>query len=72
MPAHHYLLAPNRELQEETGYTAREWVKAGVLHPLLLIPLKSSTFWFARGLTLGEQQLSGEFLEVFSATPDAR
>jgi ADP-ribose pyrophosphatase len=65
------LACAKRELQEETGYTAREWVKAGVLHPAIAYSTEFIDIWFARGLTLGEQQLdSGEFLEVFSATPD--
>lgn len=65
------LACAKRELQEETGYTAREWVKAGVLHPAIAYSTEFIDIWFARGLTLGKQQLdSGEFLEVFSATPD--
>ncbi|MBG6074275.1 NUDIX domain-containing protein [Polaromonas sp. CG_9.11] len=60
-----------RELREETGYTAREWAKAGVLHPAIAYSTEFIDIWFARGLTPGEQQLdSGEFLEVFSATPE--
>jgi ADP-ribose pyrophosphatase len=62
MPAIIVWLAPNRELQEETGYTAREWVKAGVLHPAIAYSTEFIDIWFARGLTLGEQQLdSGNF-----------
>ena len=65
------LACAKRELQEETGYTAREWVQAGVLHPAIAYSTEFIDIWFARGLTLGEQQLdTGEFLEVFSATPD--
>ena len=65
------LACAKRELQEETGYTAREWVRAGVLHPAIAYSTEFIDIWFARGLTLGKQQLdSGEFLEVFSATPD--
>ena len=65
------LACAKRELQEETGYTAREWVQAGVLHPAIAYSTEFIDIWFARGLTLGKQQLdTGEFLEVFSATPD--
>lgn len=65
------LACARRELQEETGYTAREWARAGVLHPAIAYSTEFIDIWFARGLTLGEQQLdSGEFLEVFTATPD--
>ncbi len=65
------LACARRELQEETGYTAREWARAGVLHPAIAYSTEFIDIWFARGLTPGKQQLdSGEFLEVFSATPD--
>ena len=60
-----------RELLEETGYTAREWSRAGVLHPVLAYSNEFIEIWFARGLTLGERQLdAGEFLDVINATPD--
>jgi ADP-ribose pyrophosphatase len=36
------LACAQRELQEETGYSAREWARAGVLHPVP-IPQNSST-----------------------------
>src|SRR5574343_1693245 len=29
------LACAQRELKEETGYTAREWARAGVLHPVI-------------------------------------
>jgi len=65
------LACARRELQEETGYTAREWARAGVLHPAIAYSTEFIDIWFARGLTPGKQQLdSGEFLDVFSATPD--
>jgi ADP-ribose pyrophosphatase len=59
-----------RELLEETGYTAREWSRAGVLHPVLSYSNEFIEIWFARGLSLGERHLdAGEFLDVVSATP---
>lgn len=59
-----------RELKEETGYSATEWARAGVLHPVISYSTEFIDIWFARGLTLGERQLDqGEFLEVFTATP---
>lgn len=58
-----------RELFEETGYSAREWVRAGMLHPVISYSTEFIDIWFARGLTAGERQLdAGEFLEVFAAT----
>lgn len=59
-----------RELFEETGYVAREWARAGVLHPVISYSTEFIDIWFARGLITGERVLDpGEFLEVFTATP---
>ena len=59
-----------RELLEETGYSANQWARAGVMHPVISYSTEFIEIWFARGLTLGEQQLDEqEFLEVFTATP---
>ena len=64
-------LCAQRELMEETGYTARQWARAGVLHPVIAYSTEVIEIWFARDLTLGERQLdSEEFLDVFTATPD--
>ena len=60
-----------RELLEETGYSARQWARAGVMHPVISYSTEFIDIWFARGLTLGERHLdAGEFLDVFTATPD--
>lgn len=65
------LACAKRELQEETGYTAREWAFAGTLHPLIAYSDEHIDLWFARGLTLGERKLdAGEFLDVEAATPE--
>lgn len=59
-----------RELLEETGYSASEWAFAGVLHPVISYSTEKIDIWFARGLTLGERHLDrGEFLDVITATP---
>lgn len=64
------LLCAQRELREETGYVAREWARAGVLHPVLAYADEFIEIWFARGLSLGERALDqGEFLDVLAATP---
>ena len=64
------LACAQRELQEETGYSARRWAKAGVLHPVISYSTEFIDIWFARELTLGERNLdAGEFLDVFTATP---
>ncbi|MES2978109.1 MAG: NUDIX hydrolase [Pseudomonadota bacterium] len=65
------LACAQRELLEETGYRAREWARAGVLHPVISYSTEFIDIWFARGLTAGERQLdAGEFLDVFSASAD--
>jgi ADP-ribose pyrophosphatase len=63
-------LCAQRELLEETGYTARQWARAGVLHPVIAYSTEVIEIWFAKDLTLGERQLDNdEFLDVFTATP---
>lgn len=60
-----------RELLEETGYTAREWAYAGLMHLAVAYSTEVIHVYFARGLTLGARQLDhGEFLDVFTATPE--
>ena len=64
-------LCAQRELQEETGYCAAQWAHAGVLHPVISYSTEFIDIWFARGLTAGARRLDpGEFLDVFTATPD--
>jgi len=63
-------LCAQRELFEETGYTASQWARAGVLHPVIGYSTEVIEIWFAKDLTLGERQLdTDEFLDVFTATP---
>lgn len=65
------LLCVQRELREETGYSAREWAFAGVMHPTIAYSTEHIDVWFARGLQAGAAKLDpGEFLEVFTASPD--
>lgn len=54
-----------RELLEETGYSAREWAYAGVIHNAAAYSSEAIEVWFARGLTAGAQQLdAAEFVEL--------
>ncbi len=54
-----------RELAEETGYRAREWARAGVIHNAIAYSNEAIEIWFARGLAAGASRLdAGEFLEV--------
>ena len=65
------LVCAQRELREETGYSAREWAYAGQLAPTIAYSNERIGIWFARGLTLGERNLDeGEFLDVLTATPE--
>ncbi len=60
-----------RELAEETGYTAREWARAGVLHNAIAYSDEGIEIWFARGLHAGERRLdAGEFLDVDRMSAD--
>jgi ADP-ribose pyrophosphatase len=59
-----------RELREETGYSASQWAHAGVLHPLIAYSTEFIDIWFARGLSRGQRQLDdGELLDVFTVSP---
>lgn len=69
-PGEDVLACARRELLEETGYSARQWAHAGVLHPVISYSTEFIDIWFAKGLSLGQRRLdAGEFLEVFTATP---
>lgn len=64
------LACAQRELREETGYSAREWAFAGRLSPTVAYSDEIIDLWFARGLSLGERQLDeGEFLDVLAVSP---
>lgn len=59
------LACAQRELVEETGYHAREWACAGVLHNAAAYSTEGIEIWFARGLREGAQRLdAGEFIEL--------
>eukprot|EP01137_Pigoraptor_chileana_P025120 Opistho-2@94115 len=58
------LVCAQRELLEETGYSAREWAYAGLLHNAIAYSDEGIHILFARGLSSGERQLDeGEFLD---------
>lgn len=69
-PGEDRLACAKRELLEETGYTAQEWARAGELHPIISYSTEFIEVWFCRGLAQQDRSLDeGEFLEVFTATP---
>lgn len=65
------LACGQRELLEETGYVAREWAYAFTMHPTVAYSDEAIQIWFARGLEhRGARLDDGEFLDVFTATPE--
>ncbi|SDD26001.1 ADP-ribose pyrophosphatase [Cupriavidus sp. YR651] len=55
-----------RELLEETGYTARRWDYLARIHPVISYSTEFIDLFLARDLTAGESKLDdGEFLETF-------
>lgn len=61
-----------RELAEETGYRAREWARAGILHNAIAYSNEGIEVWFARGLEPGARHLdAGEFLDVEAMSVEA-
>ena len=64
------LLCGQRELLEETGYSASHWAYAGPMHLAIAYSTEVIHVYFAKGLSLGERSLDeGEFLDVITATP---
>ena len=59
------LSAIQRELREETGYTAEEWTEIGDFHPAPAYSDEYITMYMARGLRKGDRHLDAdEFLDV--------
>jgi len=64
------LACGQRELLEETGYTAREWAYAGQMHNAIAYANEVIHVFFAKGLMKGKSKLDAEeFLEVIAASP---
>lgn len=62
------LACAERELREETGYSAREYTFLTRIHPIISYSTEFIDIFLARGLTQGERKLDdGEFLETFTA-----
>lgn len=61
------LSAAQRELREETGYTADHWQELGDFHPTAAYCDEKITLYLATGLHLGERDLDeDEFLNVIA------
>jgi ADP-ribose pyrophosphatase len=68
-PGEEPLACAKRELEEETGYTAKEWNFVCTIHNAIAYSDEHLDIYLARDLTQGEAKLDeGEFLELFSAT----
>ena len=62
------LMTGQRELLEETGYTATNWIKLGHQHPCIGYSNEVIHMYLASGLSLGAHQRDeDEHLEVFEA-----
>ena len=62
------LLCAQRELQEETGYTAKHWSKIRRIHPVISYSTEFIDIYLAEGLSPGPALLDDEeFLDVFAA-----
>jgi len=60
-----------RELLEETGYVAAEWIRLGVAYNAIGYSDEGIELFIARGLEKREAKLdAGEFLEVFTLPMD--
>ncbi len=66
-PGEDPLLCAQRELREETGYSASDWQFLCTIHNAIAYSDEHLDIYLARGLTEGERDLdAGEFLDVFT------
>lgn len=70
-PGEDPLLCAQRELREETGYSASNWQFVCTIHNAIAYSDEHLEIFLARDLVAGEQQLdAGEFLDLITCTPD--
>ncbi|VXC77777.1 NUDIX domain-containing protein [Massilia sp. 9I] len=68
-PGEDHLACAERELEEETGYTAGKWRFVCTIHNAIAYSDEHLELFLAEDLQAGEQKLDeGEFLEIFSVT----
>jgi ADP-ribose pyrophosphatase len=71
-PGEEPLATARRELLEETGYVAKEWIYLTTIHPTVAYSTERILVYLARGLEhRGGKLDDGEHLEVFKLTPAA-
>ena len=63
------LSAAKRELEEETGYTAAEWIPLGDYIPTCAYCDERITLYLAKGLQLGQRHLDEDEFLNFEAVP---
>ena len=67
-PQEDHLLCAQRELAEETGYTAKKWSFIRRIHPVISYSTEFIDIYLAEGLVSGKSHLDEEeFLDVFAA-----
>ncbi len=65
------LATAQRELLEETGYVAKQWIHLSTAWPCIGYADERIEYFLAKGLTLQQRQLDeGEFLEVVELSLD--
>ena len=66
-----HLLCAQRELEEETGYTAKKWSYIRRIHPVISYSTELIDIYLAEDLVPGKSRLDAEeFLDVFAAPLD--
>jgi ADP-ribose pyrophosphatase len=66
------LSAAKRELEEETGYTAAEWINMGDYYPAAAYCDERITLYLAKGLSLGQRHLDEDEFLNFAFIPLAQ
>jgi ADP-ribose pyrophosphatase len=70
-PGEEPLASAKRELAEETGYAAEEWLRLGVIHTAIAYTDEAIQLFVARRLAKAQPRLDrGEFLECFTVPFD--
>ena len=63
------LTCAKRELEEETGFIAKEWIFLGKIHPIISHSTEFIDIYLAKDLTKTQTNLDeGEFLDIFGAS----
>ncbi|HAT39893.1 NUDIX domain-containing protein [Polynucleobacter necessarius] len=70
-PSEDHLVCAKRELEEETGYTAKKWSYIRRIHPVISYSTEFIDIYLAEALVPGKSHLDEEeFLDVFAASID--